>query len=289
MSCREKDSLVSGGREAEFTAHSAGCPECAALGRQMDEIAAVTRALAAPAMTQGLRASLLTIPRRTVSCEGADLLLAQVFEAEIAAQDEARWKSHLSRCFACSEAAEALFAARGLAAPVPAQWLATRLAAASRSADASAGAKPGSAGRAAAGFWALLWSPKGAIGLAYAAAVAVMLTGFNPADLARKAGIARLEDATGVAVAAARSGAVERIGALEEKAYRAIESWKGRLYGYGRATIENALALVMRTEPRRSPDRSKSGESNGIPRTNDGASLAGKPVPSAAPITTWRT
>jgi anti-sigma factor RsiW len=279
MSCRESSGLVAGGREAEFAAHRASCADCAALGRRMDDLVSLAAGLATPPLPKALHASLLAVPKQTVSCEGADFLLAQALEGELAPADEQRFQFHLSRCSACPQAAETLFAARGLAAPAPAPWLATRLAA----------GKPARARRARAGFWGLLWSPKGVIGLAYAAAVAVMLTGFNPADLARKSGMARLEDATGAAVAAARTGAVEKIGAMEEKAYRTVEAWKGRLAGYGRATLSNALALLMRTQPRRPPDRPKSGEGKGVLLTNDGVCLAGKPGPAGSPITAWRT
>lgn len=279
MSCRLGDTFVSGGREAEFSEHRVACADCAGLSRRMDDLESLSRSLLAPPLPPVLRASLLEIPSRTVSCEGADALLAQALEDEIAPSDESRWTSHLSRCAACSEAAQALFSARGLAAPEPAPWLATRLAA----------SRPASSRRRRSGFFALLWSPKGAIALAYAAAVAVMLSGFDPADLARKAGMARLEDATGAAVAAARAGAVERIGALEEKAYRSFVAFRGRVAGYGRATLVNALALVMRREQPRPPDRPKSGEGRDVSTNDDGVRLAGNPAPGAAPNTGWRT
>ncbi|HEV2063020.1 MAG TPA: hypothetical protein VGS00_00545 [Thermoanaerobaculia bacterium] len=281
MSCRLGNAFVAGGREAEFSEHSAACPDCVGLSRRMDDLESLMRSLAAPPLPPGLRAGLLDIPSRTVSCEGADDLLALALEKEIAPSDEARWTNHLTRCTACSEAAQALFATRGLAAPVPAPWLTTRL-------KASKLAAPR---KARTGLLALLWSPKGAVALAYAAAVVVMLSGFDPADLARKAGMARLEDATGAAVAAARSGAVERIGTLEEKAYRTFAVWKGRLVGYGRATLVNALALVMRTEAtdaKRPPDRPKNGGGRGVSEILDGVSMAGKPVPAAPQITGWR-
>jgi len=281
MSCREKDALISGGREEAFDAHRPGCAECDLLGRDMDNVGVLARSLAAPALPGALRASLLTIPRETVSCEGADALLARALEGEIEPAEEARWKSHLSRCAGCGEVAKTLFTLRGLEAPVPAPWLATRL-----NAVKASPAPPRSAVfRLAAG----LWSPRGVITLAYAAAVAMMLTGFNPADLARKAGAARLENVAGGAVAAARSGAVERIGAAGEQAYRTFEALKGRLAGYSRATFVNALALVMRTEPRKTPDRGKTGPSKGVEKIIEGVRLAGKPEPAPLPFTSWRT
>ncbi len=279
MSCRLGDAFVSGGREAEFAEHRVACADCAGLSRRMDDLESLSRSLASPPLPAVVRASLLEIPSRTVSCEGADALLAQALENEIAPLDEIRWTSHLSRCAACSEAAQALFAARGLTAPEPAPWFATRLTA----------SRPASSRKQRSGLLALLWSPKGAVALAYAAAVAVMLSGFDPADLARKAGMARLEDATSAAVAAARAGAVERIGALEERAYRSFVAFTGRVAGYSRATLANALSLVMKTDPPRPPDRPKSGEGRDVSTSNDGVRLAGNPEPGAAPNTGWRT
>jgi hypothetical protein len=281
MSCREKDLLVSGGREEAFAEHRAGCAECDRLGRDMENVGALARSLTSPAFPRSLRESLLAIPRETVSCEGADTLLAHALEGELAPSDEARWKSHLSRCSACSEVAETLFTLRGLEAPVPAPWLATRITAA----KATATPRRSGISRLAVA----LWSPRGVITLAYAAAVAIMLTGFNPADLAREAGAARLEDMTGSAVAAARSGAVERIGAVGEKAYRSFEVLKGRVAGYGRATFVNALALVMRTESPKTQDRGKPGPSKGVEKIIEGMRLAGKPEPAPRQITSWRT
>jgi hypothetical protein len=281
MSCREKDLLVSGGRDEAFAVHRAGCAECDRLGRDMDNVGALARSLTAPAFPRTLRDRLLAIPRETVSCEGADTLLAHALEGEIAPSNEVRWKSHLSRCSACFEVAETLFTLRGLEPPAPAPWLATRITAA----RATAAVRRSGISRLAA----TLWSPRGMITLAYAAAVAIMLTGFNPADLARKAGAARLEDVADSAMAAARSGAVERIGAVGERAYRTLEVLKGRLAGYGRATFVNALALVMRTDTQKAPDRSKPGPSKGVEKIIEGMRLAGTPESAPRPVTSWRT
>lgn len=281
MSCRMGNTFVDGGRQAEFFEHSAACPDCAGLARRMEDLGSLLSSLAAPPLPPGLLAGLCDIPSRTVSCEGADGLLALALEKEIAPSDEARWRNHLTRCSVCSEASQALFATRGLSAPVPAPWLATRLKA----------TKPATARKTRAGFLGLLLSPKGAVALAYAAAVVVMLSGFDPADLARKAGMARLEDATGSVVAAARSSAVERIGTLEEKTYRTFAVWKGRVVGYGRATLVNVLALVMKTEAtdtKRPPDRPKNGGGRGVSETQDGVCMAEKPVPPVPQITGWR-
>jgi hypothetical protein len=281
MSCREKDLLISSGRDEAFAAHRAGCAECDLLARDMDNVGMLARSLAAPALPGTLRASLLAIPRETVSCEGADALLAHALEGQIEPADEARWKNHLSRCAGCGEVAETLFTLRGLEAPAPAPWLATRLTAAKA---ASAPRRSGISRLAAA-----LWSPRGVITLAYAVAVAMMLTGFNPADLARKAGAARLENVAGSAVASARSGAVERIGAVGEQAYKTFEGFKGRLFGYSRATLVNALALVLHSEPRKTPDRGKTGPSKGVEKIIEGVRLAGKPGPAPQQIASWRT
>lgn len=281
MSCKIGNVSLDAGREAEFLEHTAACAECASLSRRMDDLQSLMSSLAAPPLSAALRASLLDVPSQTASCEGADALLALAIEKEISPSDERRWANHLDRCTVCSEAAQTLFAARGLVAPIPAPWLATRIKA----------AKPAAPPKARTGLLSLVWNPKGAIALAYAAAVAVMLSGFDPADLARKAGVARLEDATGAAVAAARTSAVERIATIEEKTVRSLTVFKSRVLGYSRATLVNALALVMKSEPtnaKRPPDRPKSGEGKGVLETQDGVCMAGKPVPAAPQITGWR-
>ncbi len=72
--------------------------------------------LKSPALPVSLRAALLEIPRKTVSCEGAERLLPLAIENEISDDEERRLSSHLSRCAGCSEAAATLAAARDLAA-----------------------------------------------------------------------------------------------------------------------------------------------------------------------------
>jgi len=101
-----------------------------------------------------------------------------------------------------------------------------------------------------------------AIGLAYAAAVVVMLAGFNPADLARKAGVGRLEETARESVQVAGSSLADRLGAFEEKTLRRLSDWKGRAAGYGRAAISTAMALVMKTDSK-PPSRPRSGEDKG--------------------------
>ena len=130
--------------------------------------------------------------------------------------------------------------------------------------DASAG---GPAGKEAGLLWRLLASPKGAIALAYAAAVVVMLTGFNPADLARKAGVARLEEtATDARAEMAGRSLGDRLGAFEEEAVRRLAVWKGVATGYGRAALSNAPSLVMKTESQPPPRRARRARRRGCSR-----------------------
>ena len=145
--------------------------------------------LQAPPLPVALRSKLLAIPRATVSCEGAERLLPLAIEKELGAEDERRLASHLSRCEGCSEAAAVLFASRELADPIAPPWLAARLTA----------SRP----RREKRFWSRLLDPKAAIALAYAAAVVVMLLGFNPADLARRVRVGEIGQNTRAAVTVA--------------------------------------------------------------------------------------
>ena len=61
-----------------------------------------------------LRRALLDIPRTTVSCEGAEPLIAGLLENEISPADEGRLRNHLSRCAGCTAAAETLLSMREL-------------------------------------------------------------------------------------------------------------------------------------------------------------------------------
>ncbi|HEY6066994.1 MAG TPA: zf-HC2 domain-containing protein, partial [Thermoanaerobaculia bacterium] len=165
--------------------------------------------------------------------EGADRLLPAAMENEISDDEQRRLSNHLSRCGACSEAAATLLATRDLAEPVAPPWLAARLAANRPVREKS--------------FWRLLSTPKAAIALAYAAAVVVMLAGFNPADIARRVSASQLGENTRAAVNVAESSLTDRIGAVQERISRTVQVWKGRAGGYGRAALSNAVSLIWKT------------------------------------------
>jgi hypothetical protein len=264
MSCRDLERLLAGGREADFEAHRASCPSCGEIGREMERFAQALAGLRPPAASRALFASLYEIPRRTVSCEGAEALLALAAENEIATADAARLQNHLSRCKGCMQAAGVLGVARELIKPEPAPWLATRLLA----------SRPKTGRTRSKRSW--LFGPKGAIAVAYAAALVVMVSGWNPADLARKAGTARLEQTARAGVQVARNTAVDRFGAFQERAFRTFEAVKGRIGGYGRAALSNALALVMSSDTSHRPSR---------PRNEDGSGAWKR---SEIEIWTWR-
>lgn len=261
MSCRELERLLlSDAADSQLRAHRAGCASCEALGADLEEVGRLVSNLRPPAASPLLRQALLLVPGRTVSCEAADRLIALAVENELASEEERRLQFHLSRCGACAAAAGTLRLVRELAPPEPAPWLRGRLAA-----SAASGRRPV---RERKGLRWLL-DPKAAIALAYAAAVVVMLAGFNPADLARKAGVGQLEESTKAAVSLARNSVVERIGAFEERAARKLAVWKGRVGGYGRAALSTAIQLVMRTQASPSPSRPRSGEEKGVLQKND--------------------
>jgi hypothetical protein len=115
--------------------------------------------------------------------------------------------------------------------------------------------------------WKGLLDPRAAIGFAYAAALVVMLAGFNPADLARKAG-GQLRSETRSAAAVASVSVADRVGAFQERAVRTIAVWRGRAGGYGRAILSNAIALVLKSdEPsRRPPGRPSNGDGRSAPK-----------------------
>ena len=250
MTCSELERLsVAGAPEAELSAHLAACASCAALGKDLATVDALVAGLRPPAMAPKFRESLLSIPRTTVSCEGADGLIAAALDAELPAADRSRLAFHVSRCPACAESAATLLGMRALAPPVPAPWLAGRIAA-------------GRPRRQERPRWRFGIRPPVAIGLAYAAAVVVMLAGFNPADLARKAGVGRLEETARESVQVAGNSLADRLGAFEEKTLRRLSVWKGRAAGYGRAAISTAMAVVMKTESK-PPSRPRSGEDKG--------------------------
>jgi hypothetical protein len=220
--------------------------------------------LVAPLLPASLRKVLLDIPRTTVSCEGAERLLPLAVENELSDEEQRPLSSHLSRCAGCSEAAATLLAARDLAQPVPPPWLAARLAA----------NRPAKEKR----FWSWLLDPKAAIALAYAAAVVVMLLGFNPADLARRVRAGQLGENTRTAVTVAESSLTDRVGALQERVARTFAVWKGRAGGYGRAALYNAVALIWKSYgPKERPAQR--------PRNRDGRGAFREKETS---IPTWR-
>jgi hypothetical protein len=256
--CRELEKLVAGGREADFASHRAGCASCSAIGAEMERFAEAVAGLQPPAPSRALFESLYAIPRQTVSCEGAETLLAVAAEGEILGADAKRLESHLSRCEGCRESAAVLGVAKELLPPEPAPWLSTRLRA----------SRPKTAAAKRSRFrWIL--GPRGAIAFAYAAAFTVMMLGLNPADLARAAGTARLEQTARSGVAAARGKLVDRFGAFQERTFRTFEAFKGRVGGYGRAALSNAIALVMKSDSSRRPPRPRNEDGSGAWRSNE--------------------
>lgn len=252
MSCAELERLfLAGSPEEESRAHRASCRSCAALAADMEAAAGTISQLAAPQATPSFIAKLQAIPALTVSCEGTGLLIAAAVEGETPETDRRRLEFHTSRCKSCAEAVAVLAEARGLASPAPAPWLLGRLAA----------SRPERPRRS---LWRLVASPKGAIAFAYTAAVVVMLSGFNPADLARKAGVDRLEENAKLSAQIAGRSLGDRLGAFEEEAVRKLAVWKGRATGYGRAALTRAIQLVMKTETEPPPRRGKSGEERGL-------------------------
>jgi len=262
MSCRELERLfVSGAPEADSARHRQTCAECERLGAELDRTLSVAAALRPPAWSPALRHALLDVPRSTVSCEGADALLATLVEGEIAPEDAARLSSHLSRCGACSEAAATLQSMRSLAAPEAPPWLAARLAGAHRE-------------KKKRSLWRSAFSGRMVVAYAYAAALIVMLLGLNPTAVVRRAGFAGLGESTRNAVTVAESSIGDRLGALQEKAIRTLAVWRGHIGGYGRAAVSNAFALVWRPEPKKTPNRPRLGKDGGAAATPVGIDVA---------------
>ena len=257
MSCAELERLfLSGGTGAQMAAHRAACGSCARLGMDLDRVEAAVADLGPAPLSPALREILLSIPVRTVSCEGADSLIAAALDDALSPADLARLEFHRSRCEACSESSRTLSELRDLARPEPAPWLPGRIVA----------NRPRRRQRRG---WRVVATPKVAIALAYAAAVVVMLAGFNPADLARKAGVGRIEETARASVQVAGNSVADRLGAFEENALRTLAVWKGRVTGYGRAAISTAIALVMKSEPQPPPNRPRSGEDKGVLQKNE--------------------
>jgi hypothetical protein len=262
MSCRDLEKLLSAGApESECAVHRAACPICVRLAvdaNDVEESLRLMESLQAPAWSSSLREALFTIPQKTISCEGAAMAIAAALEktdtSALAPADRSRLEFHLARCEGCREALETLAGASELTAPQPAPWVTPRLAA-----SRPVRSRPR---------WKAILDPRAAIAFAYAAAVVVMLAGFNPADLARKAE-ANWKFETRSAAAAASGSLADRVGAFEDRAVRAFAIWRGRAGGYSRAVLANAIALVMRSEDEsRPPGRPRNGEGR-VPQKNE--------------------
>jgi hypothetical protein len=158
---------------------------------------------------------------------------------------------------------------RDLAAPQPPAWLATRL-------SSARPAKPASR-------WRGFFSGRAVVVYAYAAAILVMVMGWNPTAVARKAGFASLGVSTRRAVTVAQSSLTDRLGAVQEKAARTLAIWKGHIGGYGRAAVSNAIAIVSRPESKK-PARPRLSKEGGNATSSDGFSTANalrkEPFPS---------
>jgi hypothetical protein len=254
MSCREIERLfVAEAPESDRRAHRAGCPSCDALALDVEHAGRLTSNLQRPAWSGSLREALLAVPSRTLDCDSAGLAIAASLEGELDPSQRVRLDFHVSRCEGCREAFETLLGVRELQRPLPAPWVTGRLSA----------ARPARARSR----WKGLLDPRAAIGLAYAAALVVMLAGFNPADLARKAG-GQLRSETRTAATVAGVSLADRAGAFQDRAVRAFAVWRGRAGGYGRAILSNAIALVLKSdEPsRRPPGRPRNGDGRSTPK-----------------------
>jgi hypothetical protein len=259
MSCLEIERLFVSGESGKAKEHAASCPACAAAARDNEDVGRITSTLRPPVWSPSLREALLAVPSRTVSCELADELLAHAVDDEIGQVDRHRLDFHLSRCGACAEAAQTLSTLGDLVEPRPAPWFLGRVASATP-------ARPTRSPKNRAG-WRWLLDPKAAIGLAYAAAIAVMLLGFNPADLARKARTDLPVEARSV-VADAKTTLADRVGAFGEKAVRTAMVVKSRVFGYGRAALSNAVQLVMKSEAPPARSRPRNGDEKGsVPKS----------------------
>jgi hypothetical protein len=267
MSCRELERLfVAGSSDGESRAHALICPDCGAAAAAQEKTRSLTAGLAGPAWSPSLRESLFTIPRRAITCGVADEWLARSIEGELGEQERKRLDDHRSRCAGCAAAAHALAVIDSLDSPQPAPWMAGRIAA----------ALPSGSGAPRRRGFGLFRNPRAAIAFAYAAALVLMVAGFNPADLARSAVPARLGQGAKSVVAEVKTSAVDRIGAFEEKAMRSFAVWRGRAGGYGRAALSQAIQLVMKSEPAPSRSRSRNGEEKGALPNIETAIIAGR-------------
>lgn len=260
MSCSNLEKLLGAGASSdEIALHRSQCGVCAREAADIEESERLTSALKPPAMSASLREALLAVPSRTVSCEGAANLIAasvgaDASESPLPAADRSRLEFHLGRCEGCREALATLAGVSELVEPRPAPWFPARLAA-SRPAKRRA-------------WWRGLLGARGAVGFAYGAAFIVMVAGFNPADLARKAGSSlKMESRTASTQATAASGSLaDRVGAFQERVSRKLAVLGGRAGGYGRAMLTNAMSLVMKTKEDPAPSRPRNGEERTVPR-----------------------
>jgi len=250
MSCHELERLfVAGSPDSQAKAHRDGCAECARVAADLEHTETLVSGLKAPEWSPKLRQALLAIPSLTANCEQAGALIAALVEGEIGDAEERRLRHHFARCSGCAEASETLAAARGLVAPEPPAWLATRLAASRPPRKKS--------------LWRSALSGKMVVVYAYAAAILVMVMGLNPTAVVRKAGFASLGESTRSAVVVAESSVGDRLGAFQEKALRTLAVWTGHVGGYGRAAVSNAIALVWRSESKKTPTRPRSAKEGG--------------------------
>ncbi len=123
----------------------------------------------------------------------------------------------------------------------------------------------------------MLLSGKAFIAYAYAAAVAVMLLGWNPTAVVRAPGFAKLGQTASQAVTVARSSLGDRLGALNERATRTLAIWKGHIGGYGRAAVSTAIGIVWRPESKKAPAKPRLGREKGGANGEDGFATAGNP------------
>src|SRR4030095_15319988 len=108
MNCRELEKLfVAGAPVTQMAAHWRTCPQCEALARDVERVEDLTRGLVAPVWSRRHHQSLLASRSMTLSCEAAELLLAERAEGELQPADAKRLDGHLSRCAGCNEAAAA--------------------------------------------------------------------------------------------------------------------------------------------------------------------------------------
>jgi hypothetical protein len=272
MTCREFERLfVAGASDEGSRAHVLSCADCGAAARAQEQTRSLTSGLAAPVWSASLREALLTVPRRAITCSTADAWLARSIERELAESERERLEDHRSRCSGCAAAAQALSVIDSLDSPMAAPWMAGRIASTARE-------KAAATRRSRFSLWR---NPRLAIAFAYAAALILMIAGFNPADLARRAVPSRLGQDAKTVVADVKTSAVDRIGAFEEKAMRSFAVWRGLAGGYGRAALSQAIQLVMKSEPAPTRSRSRNGDEKGALPKSETVVIAG-PVKAPA-------